>query len=136
MIRVEDVGEMAYGGAVTVAEWWDNKRIQEGKLASKDVLKKASFYTYLGMGLTATLMSVFGWMRRYTMWQEKVSAGFLYDLPRFAVNMTKTLGASGGGRGADSAAVAEAKRLQSRALAEGRQTDRSYQPEFSKVTAW
>ena len=31
MIRIEDIGEIAYGGTVTLAEWWDNKRIAEAK---------------------------------------------------------------------------------------------------------
>ncbi|MBU1066992.1 hypothetical protein KKE60_04365, partial [Patescibacteria group bacterium] len=86
MIRIEDFGEITYGGVVTLTEWWDNKRIDEGKIGTKDVFKKASFYTYLGVGLAATLMSVFGWMRRYERWSEHVSHGFLYDLPRFAYN--------------------------------------------------
>ena len=140
MIRIEDFGEVAYGGAVTLSEWWDNKRILEGKLATKDVFKKASFYTYLGVGLTATLMSVFGWMRRYEGWTEKLSTGFLYDLPRFAYNMSQTVSA-GSGRGSASAAVQEAQRIikegsTRRQLAEAKVTDRSYQPEFKTVTAW
>ena len=95
MIRIQDFGEIAYGGAVTLTEWWDNKRIDEGKIGAKDVFKKASFYTYLGVGLAATLMSVFGWMRRYERWSEHVSHGFLYDVPRFAYGLTKALGSSG-----------------------------------------
>ena len=141
MIKIEDFGEVAYGGAVTLTEWWDNKRIQDGKIATKDVLKKASFYTYLGVGLTATLISVFGWMERYERWAEKVSTGFLYDLPRFAYNLSKTLGAQGRGRGSESAAVREAQRIlqqrsTQRQLAEGQTTHRSYQPEFIKTVAW
>ena len=139
MIRIEDFGEVAYGGAVTLSEWWDNKRIEEGKLATKDVFKKASFYTYLGVGLVATLMSVFGWMRRYERWTEKVSTGFLYDLPRFAYNMSKTLSASGRSRGSESAAVKEAQRIlqqrsTQRQITEGQATNRSYQPEFEAVS--
>jgi len=143
MIRIEDFGEVAYGGAVTLTEWWDNKRIEEGKIATKDVFKKASFYTYLGVGLVATLMSVFGWMRRYERWTEKVSTGFLYDLPRFAYNMSKTLSAAGISKASGSAAVKEAQRiLQQRSthrqLTEGQAAQRSYQPEFkdANVTAW
>ena len=52
MIRIQDFGEVAYGGAVTLTSWWDNKRIEEGKIGTKDVFKKASFYTYLGVGLS------------------------------------------------------------------------------------
>jgi len=140
MIRIEDFGEIAYGGAVTLTEWWDNKRIDEGKIGPKDVFKKASFYTYLGVGLTATLMSVFGWMRRYERWEEHVSHGFLYDLPRFAMGLTKALGA-GGKRGSDSSAVEQAQRIlnekmKAKALGSGRAADRSYQREFESVAPY
>ena len=143
MIRIEDFGEVAYGGAVTLTEWWDNKRIEGGKIATKDVFKKASFYTYLGVGLVATLMSVFGWMRQYERWTEKVSTGFLYDLPRFAYNLSKTMSSAGKSRTSESAAVREAQRIlqqrsTARQLTEGQATQRSYQPEFkdANVTAW
>jgi len=137
MIRIEDFGEIGYGGAVTLTEWWDNKRIDQGKIGTKDVFKKASFYTYLGVGLAATLMSVFGWMRRYERWSEHVSHGFLYDLPRFAYSLTKALGTSGK-RGSESFAVQEAQRIlnermHAKALTQGRTADRSYQQEFAKV---
>ena len=144
MIRIEDFGEIGYGGVVTLTEWWDNKRIDEGKIGAKDVLKKASFYTYLGVGLTATLMSVFGWMRRYERWSEHISHGFLYDLPRFAYNLTKALGTSGR-RGSESSAVQEAQkilreRMSARALTQGqgigRETQRTYQPEMERVVAF
>lgn len=136
MIRIQDLGEVAYGGAVTLTTWWDNKRIVDGKITTKDVFKKASFYTYLGVGLVATLMSVFGWMRRYEVWAEKISTGFLYDLPRFAYDMSKTLSAAGGSlRTSESAAVREAQRILQqrqahRQITEGQLTQRSYQPEF------
>jgi len=143
MIRIQDFGEVAYGGAVTLTSWWDNKRIEEGKIGTKDVFKKASFYTYLGVGLVATLMSVFGWMRRYEVWTEKISTGFLYDLPRFAYDMSKTLSSAGRARTSESAAVREAQRIlqqrsTARQLTEGQaqSTQRSYQPEFNKTMAW
>jgi len=144
MIRIEDFGEIVYGGAVTLTEWWDNKRIDEGKIGAKDVFKKASFYTYLGIGLAATLMSVFGWMRRYERWSEHVSHGFFYDLPRFAYGLTKALGTSGR-RGSESSAVQEAKkilqeRMSARALTQGSgipiPTQRTYQPEMEQVGAF
>jgi len=141
MIRIEDFGEIAYGGAVTLAEWWDNKRIADGKITSKDIFKKASFYTYLGVGLAATLISVFGWMKRWERWSEHVSHGFLYDLPRFAYNLSTSMGAAGRG-GAGSAAVQEVQRILrerpvvARQLAEGRATQRSYQPEFEQAIAF
>ena len=141
MIRIEDFGEVAYGGAVTLSEWWDNKRIVAGTLATKDVFKKASFYTYLGVGLVATLMSAFGWMSKYERWSEKISTGFLYDLPRFAYNLSKTLSAAGGSRSSGSTAVREAQRIlqqrqTTRQITEGQATQRSYQPEFNKTMAW
>ena len=139
MIRIEDFGEIGYGGLVTLTEWWDNKRIDEGKIGTGDVFKKASFYTYLGVGLAATLMSVFGWMRRYERWSEHVSHGFLYDLPRFAYSLTKALGSSRKGSG--SSAVNEAQRIlnekmAARALPAGRTAERSYQPEFESVSPY
>lgn len=136
MIRIEDFGEVAYGGAVTLTEWWDNKRITDGKIGAKEVFKKASFYTYLGVGLGATLMSVFGWLRRYERWAEHVSHGFLYDLPRFTYNLSRAItSGSGGGRGSKSAAVQEAQRIlnQKKALTQGRAAERSYQEEFETV---
>lgn len=149
MIRIEDFGEIAYGGAVTLSEWWDNKRIADGKITNKDIFKKASFYTYLGIGLAATLISVFGWMKRWERWSEHVSHGFLYDLPRFAYNLSTSMGAASRG-GAGSAAVQEAQRiLQMRGavpghrspmgvaqLAEGRATQRTYQPEMEQAIAF
>ena len=142
MIRIEDFGEIGYGGLVTLTEWWDNKRIDEGKIGAKDVFKKASFYTYLGVGLAATLMSVFGWMRRYERWSEHVSHGFLYDVPRFAYNLTKALGSSGR-KGSGSSAVQEAQRIlnekmKAKALTQGggRAADRSYQREFESVSPY
>ena len=141
MIRIEDFGEIGYGGLVTLTEWWDNKRIDEGKIGKGDVFKKASFYTYLGVGLAATLMSVFGWMRRYERWSEHVSHGFLYDVPRFAYNLTKALGA-GGRKGSGSSAVNEAQKILERTRAKaltqggGRTAERSYQREFETVAPY
>lgn len=134
MIRIEDFGEVTYGGVVTLSEWWDNKRISEGKIGNKEVFKKASTYTYLGVGLTATLMSVFGWMRRWERWSEHVSHGFLYDMPRFAYNLSKAM-SSGGRNQSQSAAIQQAQRiLNQRQLASGREAERSYQPEFETVS--
>lgn len=141
MIRIEDFGEIAYGGAVTLTEWWDNKRIGEGKITDKDFFKKASTYTYLGVGLAATLISVFGWMRRWERWSEHISHGFFYDLSRFAWNLSKTMGTAGR-RGSESAAIQEAQRIlrersaKAKQLAEGRTTERSYQPEFEQAIAF
>lgn len=137
MIRIQDFGEVVYGSAVTLATWWDNKRIADGRIGTKDVMKKASFYTYLGVGLVATLMSVFGWMRRYEVWAEKISTGFLYDLPRFTYDLSKTLSAAGG-RASEGSAVREAQRIlqqrsTQRQVTEGQFAQRSYQQEFRKA---
>jgi hypothetical protein len=138
MFRVQEIGAVAYGGAVTLTEWWDNKRIEEGKITTKDVFKKASFYTYLVIGLAATSMSVFGWMRRLEPWTEKLATGFLYDLPRFGYNLAKSVSAERKSRSAESAAVREAQRIVSqprtaRQLPAGQSTSRSYQREFEKT---
>lgn len=134
MLRIQEIGAIAYGGAVTLTTWWDNKRIDEGKIAKKAVFKKASFYTYLGVGLIATLMSVFGWMRRWEAWTEKLSTGFFYGLPGFAYDLSKSLTAAGRGRGSESAAVREAQKvLERRQLAEAKSTERSYEKEFESV---
>jgi len=139
MIKIQDIGELLYGGAVTTTEWWDNKRIEEGKITTKDIFKKASFYTYLVIGLGATAMSVFGWMKRFEPWTEKISTGFFYDLPRFAYNLTKSVTADKGRT--ESAAVKEAQRIVSQRkapqqLTQGRVAQRSYQPEFENATPY
>lgn len=90
-LRMQDVGELAYGGAVTLAQWWDSDRIKKGQLADKDVLKKAGFYTYLVIGLGATLANVFGWWRRGDAWTERLMHGFIFGLPGFVYEMVKTL---------------------------------------------
>jgi len=139
MIRMQDFGEIAYGGAVALTEWWDGKRIEEGKLADSELWKKASFWTYLGVGLPVTLMSALGWWRRWGIWQEHLSHGFLYDFPRFIVNVVAAMGTESRGN-TRSDAVREAERIlqQSGAkqLGAGRSAGRSYQPEFRKTIAW
>lgn len=91
MFRMEQLGATGYGGAVTIAELWDNKRITEGKLKKDEILKKAGFYTYMGIGLAATLSSVFGWWKKGERWTEAVSTGFFYDLPRVGLKVFKDL---------------------------------------------
>ena len=91
-IRMQDLGEIGYGGAVTLTEWWDDRRIADGKIAKTDLWKKASFYTYLGIGLPATLISAMGWWRQMGLWAEHVSHGFLYDMPRFIYNVVQAMG--------------------------------------------
>ena len=133
-IRMEDLGPVAYGGGVALAEWYDEKRITEGKLTEKDTWKKASTWTYLGLGGAATLMSAFNFMPRYRAWAEPISHGFMYDFPRFVRRTVKEMGTTAG-RGAGSRAISEANQIlaQRRQLAMGRVADRSYQPEFESV---
>lgn len=138
-MRVEDLGELAYGGLVTGAREWDKKRITDGAITDKDVLKKYSFYTYLAPGLAATAMSAFGWGRQFESWNEHVSHGFIYDFPGFIVGLINDL-RSGSTAGAKSAAIKEAQRVmkETRQLPPGRQAARTYQPEFeeSQKYAW
>jgi len=119
-IRMQDLGEIVYGGAVTLTEWWDDRRITEGKIARKDILRKASFYTYLVVGLPATLCSAFGWWRRQETWMEHISHGFLYDVPRFIKNIVQDMGTQSK---SSSAAIQEAQKiLRQRQLSSGKST--------------
>jgi hypothetical protein len=136
MIKMSDSGPLLYGAAVTLADWWDGKRLAElgTTLTSKDVFKMAATWTYLGVGLLATLSSVLGWFRRYDPWMEATSHGFLYDLPRFVYNTAKSLG-SGTAAGATSRAVREAQAIaQQKALGAGRRVgvpvSQTTKPEF------
>ena len=113
MIRMQDFGEIAYGGAVTLTSWWDDRRIEDGRIATKDIWKKASFYTYLGIGLPATLMSAFGWWRQVEKWSEHISHGFLYDMPRFIYNIVKAMGTESRSR-TNSDAVRQAQEILNR----------------------
>ncbi len=139
MFRVEDTGELFYGGLVTGAEFFDKKRVEDGRIADGDFWKKWSTYAYLAPGLTATGMSAFGWGRRWSVWAEHVSHGFLYALPGFLTDVVQSMQ---NGTTA-SAAVREAQRLintkgrtpaaRQLAAAGGRSTARSYEPEFNTV---
>jgi hypothetical protein len=134
MFKFQALGAVGYGGAVTLTQWWDDKRIAEGTLADKEVWKKASFWTYLGIGLPATLVSAFGWWEGGESWMEPLSNGFFYDFPRFIYGLVKSMRTTGK-KNADSAAIAEAKRILAKAnetkqLNAGRPLSRSYQPEF------
>ena len=139
MFRVEDTGELFYGGLVTGAEFFDKKRVEDGKIAEGDFWKKWGTYAYLGPGLAATGMSAFGWGQRWSVWAEHVSHGFLYALPGFLTDVVQSMQ---NGTTA-SAAVREAQRLITRgrgspaakqlAAAGGRSLARSYEPEFDSV---
>lgn len=136
MIRVEDLGELGYGGVVTLTDWWDEKRIASGKLAANAMWKKYSTWSYLGIGLVATLMSAFGWMRRYDNWTENISHGFIYGLPGFVRTVIKSTGtagrpASGADAIAQANAILAARREAARQIAGGGQaTQRTYEKEF------
>lgn len=138
-IRKEDTGELAYGGLVTATEWWDQKRIDEGKITEKDILKKYSTYAYVVPGGLATIFSAFGVWRRMERWNEHISHGFIYDFPRFLKNVVNAM--REGGAGAKSAAVREAQRIlrdKQRAaalLGSGRGTGRTYEPELEPAGA-
>jgi hypothetical protein len=136
MLRIQDTGSLVYGGLVTGTQWWDEKRISEGKLAAADTWKKFSTWTYLGIGLIATLMSAFGWMRRYESWAENVSHGFFFYLPIFAREVIGTMeGTSTGGTRAvaEATRILSARRSNNALAAGGMNTHRSYQPEFNQA---
>lgn len=132
-IKVQDIGEMAYGGVVTGAKYWDEQRMKDGKLTSNEVLKKFETYAYLVPGGAATIMSAFGMMRRQESWLEHISHGFLYGFPGWLVDVIQSMQGTSSG----SAAVREAQRIlaTNKALGAGK-TARTYQPEFRKTVAW
>lgn len=110
-IRMQDIGELAYGGLVTGAEWWDSNRITQGTLLDSEVFKKAGFYAYLVPGLFATLASAFGWWRRQELWVEHISHGFLYDVPRFLYKTVQSMGTTTAGRRTQSEAIRQAQQI-------------------------
>lgn len=115
MIRLQDVGELGYGGLVTGLVAWDEKRIAEGKITEKDLVKKAGFWGYLVPGGVSLFANAFGWMRRYEPWTERLSHGFIYGFPAFVkdvVDIYKEEVPGAGVAGAKSSpAVMEAQRL-------------------------
>ncbi len=134
MIRTEDIGELAYGGLVTALKYFDSKRIAEGKLTDKAILKKMSTYGYLVPGAGATILSAFGSWRRYNTWLEHISHGFIYAFPGWLTNVVQTMSSNSN---AGSAAVREAQRIIANGqLTQGQSTHRTYQKEFRKVVAW
>uniref|UniRef100_A0A6M3M239 Uncharacterized protein n=1 Tax=viral metagenome TaxID=1070528 RepID=A0A6M3M239_9ZZZZ len=140
MFKFQALGAVGYGGAVTLTKWWDDKRIADGKLAEKEVWKKASFWTYLGIGLPATLLSAFGWWKASEAWMEPLSHGFFYDFPRFIYGLVTSMRATEK-KNSGSAAVAEARRILAEAnktkqLNAGRDVSRSYQPEFENAAPY
>lgn len=108
MLRLEDLGELTYGGLVTLSNWWDQKRIDEGKILKKDIFKKMETWTYLVPGVGAIAASAMGWMPRQAVWIEKVQTGFIYDAPRFVKGIMDALKTETATR---SRAVEEAQRI-------------------------
>jgi len=135
-MRVEDLGELAYGGLVAGLEQYDKTRLDKGEITDKDVFKKFGTYGYLVPGVIATGASAFGFMRRYETWLEHVQHGFIYDFPRWLTHTITTMTTEGNSSGASARrrAVAEAKQILSRnQIAGTRETARTYQPEFESV---
>jgi hypothetical protein len=85
------------------------------------LLKHAHFYTYLVLGLGATIVSAFHLWRSKESWMEHVSHGFIYDFPRQVFNAVQSLktppGASTTG---DSQAVREARAILAKKTQEAR----------------
>ncbi len=138
-IKVQDLGELTYGGLVTATKVWDKNRVADGKITDKDLLKKASFHAYLIPGGLATLFSAFGVMRKQEPWLEKISTGFIYGFPGFLLDVVNAMKESGTSAG--SGAVKEAQRLvneraKAKQLGAGLSAHRSYQEEFQAVTAF
>ena len=134
--RVEDLGPLAYGGTTELAKWYDDQRIADGKITSKDVMKKFETWTFLGIGGAAAAMSAFGMQRQWETWQERIAAGFLYGIPGFVRNVVDAMG--NGTTASRLNAVQEAQRILQQKQAAARQlgagqTDRSYQQEFESV---
>ncbi len=134
MIRVEDIGELGYGGLVTAAKAWDGKRMAEGALGASEIMKKSSTYAYLLPGAGATLLSAFGGLRRQERWWEHISHGFIYGFPQWVTEVVSAMqGTSSGARGA---AVRQAQQILSNSqkqVSAGNQTSRSFEREFDKV---
>ena len=133
MIRVEDIGELTYGGLVTAAKWWDGQRMAAGTLGGSEIMKKSSTYAYLLPGAGATLLSAFGGLRRQEKWWEHISHGFIYGFPQW---VSEVVGAMQTGSGAHGDAVRQAQRILSntqKQVSAGQQTSRSFEREFDKV---
>lgn len=137
MITKEHVGPLIYGGAVTLTQWWDDKRITKGTVAAKDVFKLASTWSFLGIGILSLVGTI--WWRKYQRWTEYLAAGFLYGLPGFVYTTVKaTSKTSGGNAGAiaQAQAILNQKMAAAKQLGAGSSTARSYQPQFNSVVQY
>lgn len=141
-LRLENLGALGYGGVVTLSNWWDQKRIDEGKILKKDVFKKLETYTYLVPGVGAIAASAMGWLPRQAAWIDNVAIGFIYDSPRFVKGLidafrTETATST------KTRVVRQARQIiqeheaaTRHQLNAGRVTERSYVPSFEKVGAY
>jgi len=117
MIKLQDVGVLGYGGLVTGLTAWDEKRIEEGTITEKDLVKKAGFWGYLVPGSLSLFANAFGWMRRYEPWTERLAHGFIYGFPAFVKDVVdiyreEPVAARGAaGTAAKNAAVMQAQKL-------------------------
>lgn len=135
MLRIEDFGELAYGGLVTGANYMDQKRMASGTLANKDVWKKFEFWAYLVPGVGSIAASYMGWMPRQSVWIDKISTGFVYDFPRFCKGLYDSLKP---GATTSSGVVREAQKMISahRQLPAAVPAARSFSPEYNKAAVY
>jgi len=90
-LKVQDLGELAYGGLVTGLAKLDEKRINAGTLTKKDFLKKASFYGYVVPGVVATAATAMNWMPKQSEWTERIAHGFIYGFPGFIMDVVDSM---------------------------------------------
>lgn len=121
MLKVHDITEIAYGGLVTGLERMDKKRVTDGKIRNKDILKKYSTYAYAVPGAICTAATAMGWMRRYDAINERIAHGFLFGLPGFIMDIVDATGEGGGGAARSTVRDAE-QFLRERTRREVRQT--------------
>lgn len=131
---VQDLGELVYGGAVTGFRRYDQKRVDEGKIGKKDILKKVGFYTYLVPGLICTGATAFGWLRKWNPWTERMTHGFIYDIPNFTMSLVDAFKEEGAG-----SLISEAERIAREAAARRsprKPVGQTTKPGFEDVQIW
>lgn len=130
MITIEHAGPLVYGGAVTLAKWYDGKRA-----VTPTLWKSCATWTYLGIGIASLVATI--WWRKYQTWTDKLTSGFLFGLPGFIYDAAKTLNTT---TGSQANAVAQAQQIlaQRRAAAAlgagGAQVGRTYEQQFNTVS--